>query len=75
MKRKFNFSIYNYFEETCPDVIKLQAKIKALLGTGTIATFIATDAKTTLIVALGSFIVNEVLGCLKIVKDETITGI
>lgn len=70
MKKRFEFSIFNLFGETSAEVVKLQAMFKGLLGVIAGTSYFAVSPLAAGVAAVVGFIVNELLGCLKVVTDE-----
>ncbi len=69
-KRKITFSIFNYFDETQKEIVKLQNGFKAVSVVVTGSTYFATDNQNTLIVLVGLALVNELFCFLKIEEIE-----
>ena len=71
MKRKITFSIFNYFEETQKEIVKLQNGFKAITLVVSGSTYFASDNQNTLFVLVCFAIVNELFCFLKI-EDKSI---
>lgn len=52
MKRKLKYSLYNLFEETPVEVVRMQTKIKAIMASGVVATWMATSDHVGVILSL-----------------------
>jgi hypothetical protein len=70
MKKRFTFSIFNLFEETSAEVVKLQGMFKGLLTVAAGTSYLTVSIEAAAVAAVVGFIVNELLGCLKVVTDE-----
>lgn len=74
-KKKITFSIYNYGQDSGPEVLKIKTAVKALgillAGSNYENTEVVQDAKKhTIWIMATFFILNEVLSCLKIEEIE-----
>lgn len=63
-KYKVYFSIFNLFNDTQAEVVKLQTYIKTLTGVASGTTWYATNANGALYVAFCGFILDALLSCL-----------
>lgn len=66
MKKKISFSLLNYFEPVGYEVNGLQTKFKAFTGMLCGFSYIASNEKYTLVAMAICFIINELIGCIKI---------
>lgn len=67
-KKRITFSIFNYFDETSKEVVKLQTAFKgvSLLITG--STYFASSEKNTMIALVACAVINELFGFIKVYK-------
>jgi hypothetical protein len=70
MKKRFVFSVFNLFEDTSAEVVKLQAIFKGLVGTVAGTAYFSVSPEAATIAAVVGFAVNEILGCLKVVNED-----
>jgi hypothetical protein len=62
MKRKLKYSLYNLFEETPVEVVRMQAKIKAIMAGGVVVTWMETNDRVGIILSLSSGIIDFLIG-------------
>lgn len=64
--KKYSFSLWNVFESTSKEVVGFQTRVKALFISLAGVTYVATSAKLTIAVLVIGFVVNELVGCIKV---------
>jgi hypothetical protein len=74
-KRTITFSLLNYFEESGPEVLKLQGAFKIFSGIVTGATIITSSDRNALISTAVCFVVNEMLCLIKVEEEQPVEGI
>lgn len=62
MKRKLKYSLYNLFEETPVEVVRMQAKIKAIMAGGVVVTWMETNDSVGIILSLSAGIIDFLIG-------------
>jgi hypothetical protein len=63
-KYKVFFSIFNLFDQSQAEVVKLQQWAKGLTAVITGSTWIASDANHAIMVGIAGFIIDTLIGCL-----------
>lgn len=63
-KYKVHFSVFNLFNESQKEVVKLQSILKALMGTGMIVTWLETNSGYAIWVGIGAGVADALLACL-----------
>lgn len=62
-KYKVCFSVFNLFEDTQKEVVKLQTMFKSFLGSAVIVTWLSSSATFALVVGIGAMVIDTILAC------------
>lgn len=68
--KRLTFSLLNWFGETQAEIVKLQHTVKAIVGSGAVATYTSKDPSLAIIVVVAGAIICELVSCLKIEINE-----
>lgn len=69
-KYKVHWSIFNLFQETQSEVVKLQQLAKTLMGSLTGLTWLASDANHAIYVGFAAMLLDAILGCFYFEKQN-----
>lgn len=67
-KRRITFSLFNYFEDSGPEVLKIQGAFKAFSTIVTGATIFTSSDRNALIATAVCFVVNELICLIRVYK-------
>lgn len=68
IKYKVSFSLFNLFNSSSEEIVKLQTMWAGLATTLTTSVYISSNEKYTLFTAIGCFIVDKLITCLEFKK-------
>jgi hypothetical protein len=71
-KYKVSFSIFNLFEDTQAEVVRLQQYLKGLIVTATGATWYNADASYAIWVGIAGMVLDTLLSCVRLEKQENV---
>lgn len=66
--KKYSFSLFNIFEETSKEVEILRSSVDGLIGSLAVSAYFTDRPIYSIWLMLGGFVVNKLIGCIKIEK-------
>jgi hypothetical protein len=69
-KRRITFSVFNYFGDSGPEVLKLQGAFDAFSAIIMGATVITSSDRNALIAGAVCYLVNQLIKCIKVENIE-----